>query len=80
MKLRFVIFRIPQGNRLQTRMGQNISLQGEKDSKSKGQGGGEDRISELPDTALCHILSFLETKYAVVFCLQGKKYGLVFST
>ncbi|KAM5585564.1 hypothetical protein ABKV19_004781 [Rosa sericea] len=44
------------------------------DSMSESQGTTEDRLSALPDEVLCHILSFLPTKFAVMTTVLSKRW------
>ncbi|KAK2972459.1 hypothetical protein RJ640_003885 [Escallonia rubra] len=41
--------------------------------------GGDDRLSNLPDEILCHILSFLPTKNAVATSILSSRYSSLWS-
>ncbi|KAA8523888.1 hypothetical protein F0562_010311 [Nyssa sinensis] len=50
------------------------------DSKSKRPKLSNDRISTLPDSVLCHILSFLPTKYAVRTSILSTKWKYLWTS
>ncbi|KAJ4713411.1 F-box protein [Melia azedarach] len=52
-----------------------------KSSKLKVENqDGEDRISSLPDSVLCHILSYLPTKTAMATCILSSRWKLVWTS
>ena len=46
----------------------------ESESESEGKEGNEDRLSELPDPLVIHILSFLNCKDAVQTCILSRRW------
>ncbi|XP_021814938.1 F-box/LRR-repeat protein At3g59200-like [Prunus avium] len=48
--------------------------------KSKREEIVKDRISELPDSILCHMLSFIPTKYAVRTCILSTKWKSIWAS
>ncbi|CAN6694122.1 unnamed protein product [Malus baccata var. baccata] len=49
-------------------------------SKSNSQAKGKDRISELPDAVLCHILSFIPTKYSVRTSILSTRWKSIYGS